>query len=385
VPDLTFRFIDLFSGAGGMAEGFRGASGDGVTFSSVYAVEVEKAFAASYEANFGHDVFAGPIERLKRTDLPTAEILIGGPPCQGFSPLGRMSGIRSNAGLNRLWRHYMKVVGWVQPLAFVVENVPEFLKSTEFEIAKKLLEKGRVRGDFVERPPYRISQGVLLATRFGIAQKRRRGFVIGIRADLDVEPTLPTGDYEIAPPLSDFIWKLRDCPLVYDFRNGSFSESHEARELHIGRQPTEKSIDRYKCIPPGGNRFDLIKKRRDLTPRCWLDKKSGSTDVFGRLEWDKPALTIRTEFFKPEKGRYLHPEFDRPITHWEAARIQTFPDTFKFCGSKTDIARQIGNAVPPKLAEAVARHLKTLLMAREVRARYQARSTSTSSSSTRGR
>jgi DNA (cytosine-5)-methyltransferase 1 len=82
----------------------------------------------------------------------------------------------------------------------------------------------------------------------------------------------------------------------------------------------------------------------------------------GRLEWDKPALTIRTEFFKPEKGRYLHPEQHRPITHWEAARIQTFPDDFKFCGSKIEIARQIGNAVPPKLAEAVARELKRVLL-----------------------
>ena len=169
------------------------------------------------------------------------------------------------------------------------------------------------------------------------------------------------GDPEARPKLKDFIWSLRTEPLVYEFQNGDLATPHEARELHLGRRPTAKSLERYRCIPPGGNRFDLVRARRDLAPKCWVAKKTGSTDVFGRLEWDKPALTIRTEFFKPEKGRYLHPDQHRPITHREAARIQTFPDDFKFCGSKTEIARQIGNAVPPKLAEAVARHLRELL------------------------
>jgi DNA (cytosine-5)-methyltransferase 1 len=117
-------------------------------------------------------------------------------------------------------------------------------------------------------------------------------------------------------------------------------------------------------VPPGGNRFDLPEK---LLPDCWRNKPTGTTDVMGRLEWDRPSLTIRTEFFKPEKGRYLHPQWDaddpsrrvnRPITHWEAARIQGFPDDFVWCGSKIEIARQIGNAVPVGLAAALAKHVK---------------------------
>ena len=114
------------------------------------------------------------------------------------------------------------------------------------------------------------------------------------------------------------------------------------------------SIERYKAVPEGGNRFDLARNRPDLLPNCWTNKPTGTTDVFGRLWWDRPSLTIRTEFFKPEKGRYLHPEAHRPITHREAARIQTFPDDFDFAGTKIEIARQIGNAVPPVLAEAIA-------------------------------
>jgi DNA (cytosine-5)-methyltransferase 1 len=114
-------------------------------------------------------------------------------------------------------------------------------------------------------------------------------------------------------------------------------------------------------LPPGGNRFDLQKNRPDITPKCWIRKKTGSTDIFGRLWWDRPSVTIRTEFFKPEKGRYLHPVQNRPITHREAARLMGFPDNFKFLGSKVEIAKQIGNAVPPPLAGCLAREIKNIL------------------------
>jgi DNA (cytosine-5)-methyltransferase 1 len=105
----------------------------------------------------------------------------------------------------------------------------------------------------------------------------------------------------------------------------------------------------------------LQKRAPELTPKCWIRKKSGGTDLFGRLWWDKPAVTMRTEFYKPEKGRYLHPEQNRPITHREAARFQSFPDTFIFSGSKIEIAKQIGNAVPPLLAARIADIVYVLL------------------------
>jgi DNA (cytosine-5)-methyltransferase 1 len=127
--------------------------------------------------------------------------------------------------------------------------------------------------------------------------------------------------------------------------------------LHFGRNPTSISLERYKTIPYGGNRFDLQRKREDITPECWIKKGSGGTDLFGRLWWEKPSVTIRTEFFKPEKGRYLHPKEHRPITHREAARLQSFPDSFEFKGSKIEIAKQIGNAVPPLMAHAIAKEV----------------------------
>ena len=132
-------------------------------------------------------------------------------------------------------------------------------------------------------------------------------------------------------------------------------------DLHFGRSPTELSKKRYRIVPEGGNRFDLQRLAPELTPNCWIKKTSGGTDLFGRLWWDRPSVTIRTEFFKPEKGRYLHPTSHRPITHREAARLMGFPDDFTFLGSKIEIARQIGNAVPPHLGGAVGQCVKELL------------------------
>jgi DNA (cytosine-5)-methyltransferase 1 len=129
---------------------------------------------------------------------------------------------------------------------------------------------------------------------------------------------------------------------------------YTAEELHITRRYEDISKKRFRSIPEGGNRFDLPDL---LKAPCWIKHTTGSGDVMGRLVWDRPSVTIRTEFFKPEKGRYLHPEEHRALTHHEAARLQGFPDTFDWCGPKLEIARQIGNAVPVPLAQALARHL----------------------------
>ena len=144
------------------------------------------------------------------------------------------------------------------------------------------------------------------------------------------------------------------------------SEDKPPLDLHFGRKPTDMSMERYKAVPVGGNRFDLQKNRPDITPDCWIRKKSGGTDLFGRLWWDRPSVTIRTEFFKPEKGRYLHPTANRPISHREAARLMSFPDDFVFVGSKIDIARQIGNAVPPVFASMLANFVENILASREI-------------------
>lgn len=165
---------------------------------------------------------------------------------------------------------------------------------------------------------------------------------------------------ETGPLDKDFVVRLRE----------SIPGPFRGQDLHVGRTPTELSLARYRAILPGQNRKALTEHDRvhadragfrRLSTDSWDRHVNGSGDVMGRLEWDKPSVTIRTEFFKPEKGRYLHPEAPRPLSHLEAARIQGFPDDFRWCGSKTQIARQIGNAVPVPLAKALAAHVHKAL------------------------
>jgi DNA (cytosine-5)-methyltransferase 1 len=133
---------------------------------------------------------------------------------------------------------------------------------------------------------------------------------------------------------------------------------YKASDLDFGRHYSDLSRRRFSEIPPGGNRFNLPD---ELKAPCWRKHSTGSYDVMGRLWWNRPSTTIRTEFWKPEKGRYLHPEEDRALSHHEAARLQGFDDSFSWCGSKIQIARQIGNAVPVQLAQGLADHIGSQL------------------------
>lgn len=335
-----FTMIDLFAGAGGLTLGFHQEG-----FDSEFAVELEPAAAKTYEANFGCYVYKGRIEDVEDDEFPSVDLVIGGPPCQGFSPLGRDRDDESRTAMNDLWKQFLRVVKLVRPKAFVIENVPEFLKSSQFQAFVQACRRN-------ELADYRIVHGVLSAVDYGVSQRRRRGFILASRVGIPEWPPAPTHgpDAEGHRPFTTVRDAIGDLPLEPDERN-----------LHMRRNPTAKSIARYRAVPEGGNRFDLAANAPELLPDCWRRKKSGTTDVFGRLWWDRPAFTIRTEFFKPEKGRYLHPKAHRPITHREAARLQTFPDDFVFEGSKIEIARQIGNAVPPLLARAVARCVREVL------------------------
>lgn len=330
--------IDVFSGAGGMTMGFSRSG-----FEPIFAVEQNRAAANSYESNFGCHIYKGKIEDVE--EFPQAEVLIGGPPCQGFSRLGRHRDDQIRSELNGLWKQYLRVLVGVYPLVFMIENVPEFLSSPQFEGFLEALREDNRLSDF------RVDYRVVNAADFGVPQRRRRGIVIGSRIGL---PSWPDATHGPKVPNGRGYMTVREAI-------GDLPEKPTGENLHFGRNVTEKSLQRYAAVPEGGNRFDLARNRPDLLPKCWQNKPTGTTDVFGRLWWDRPALTIRTEFFKPEKGRYLHPSLNRPITHREAARLQTFPDNFQFEGSKSEVARSIGNAVPPMLAEALANEIRQSL------------------------
>lgn len=358
--------IDLFAGCGGMTAGFVAEE-----YHPVLSVEFNLHAAATYAANFGeeHTVF-GDVKGVARKQIPRADVVIGGPPCQGFSNLGSKD---INDPRNQLWREYLRVVSAAKPKVFVIENVDRFMKSPEFQLLLAETENGSLNG-------YTLSYGHLNAADFGVAQRRIRTIVIGSRIG-PIELPTPTHARNPAAGSALLPWsgtktRIKGLPVrpsitslpasTTTFFGETVPGVFKGLDLHIGRNPTALSLQRYDHVPPGGGRFDVPEH---LLPRCWREKPTGTTDVMGRMQWDFPSHTIRTEFYKPEKGAYLHPQWDargrnrvnRPITHLEAARLQGFPEYFLWCGTKIEIARQIGNAVPVGLAQAIARHLRPFL------------------------
>jgi DNA (cytosine-5)-methyltransferase 1 len=357
--------IDLFAGCGGMTVGFA-AEG----FSSKLAVEWNEYAAATYAANFGENhTFCGDIADFRDHEIPNVDVVIGGPPCQGFSNLGSKD---VNDPRNQLWKEYIRFVQAAEPQIFVLENVARFRNTSEFQLLLNEAEQGLLKG-------YKLTHEVLLAADYGVAQRRPRTIVIGSRVGevRHPEPThakVPTGGLL---PWETVRSRIEDLPEIPDstampkstveFFGRTMPGIFKGMDLHFARNPRPLSLARYDHVPPGGGRFDLPDH---LLPRCWRDKATGTTDVMGRMRWDAPSLTIRTEFYKPEKGQYLHPQWDaddssrrvnRVITHYEASLLQDFPPDYQWVGSKTEIAKQIGNAVPPGLARAIAKHIGAFL------------------------
>lgn len=372
--------IDLFAGCGGMTVGF---SQEG--FDPILAVEWDRYAAATYAANFGENhVRAGDIADVRDDEIPTADLIIGGPPCQGFSNLGLK---RLDDPRNQLWREYMRFITKAKPQVFVIENVDRFSKSPEFEMLLAEVDHGILKN-------YELSYGVLNAADFGVAQRRRRTIVIGSRVG-KIDLPAPTHARQPAPGSDLLPWRtVRDriegLPArpdstqlpdsVTEFFGEAMPGVFKRLDIHFRRDPRPMSLERYAYVPPGGGRFDVP---TDLLPRCWREKATGTTDVMGRMRWDFPSHTIRTEFFKPEKGSYLHPQWvpgrqhpgddprwvkgdplqsvDRVVTHYEASLIQDFPEDYLWVGSKVAIAKQIGNAVPSGLARAIAREVRPFI------------------------
>ncbi len=317
--------IDLFAGCGGFSVGLKEAD-----FENLLAVEWDKSCCDTFRENISPRILQCAIEEVET--FPSCDLLVGGPPCQGFSNLGERV---PNDPRRQLWRHFLRAVRDAEPLIFIMENVPPLLKSAEYQ---------EIHGE-AESLGYTVDAKILNAADYGAPQLRKRAFVIGSRIGVPCFPEQTHRDPAQAPAFA-----TQDLPVWRTVRDviADLPRIPEGDPpWHIGRNPTQMSLERYRYIPPGGNRWDLPLR---LMPECWKKKTKGGTDLFGRLWWDRPSVTIRTEFYKPEKGRYLHPEENRPITHREAARLQGFEDWFVFRGKKIEVGIQIGNAVPPPLA-----------------------------------
>lgn len=357
-PSFRPRLIDLFAGAGGMTLGFTHRMGH--DFEVVWANDNDRAACDTYVANFGPHCVHGDIVDILESSaecIPQADVVIGGPPCQGFSLLNRN---RADDPRKHLWQPFLQVAERAGAVVFVMENVPQLLGSEEHESIVKM----------AEAMGFCVASGKLCAADYGVPQTRSRAIILGCKR-LDPKGVFPPRrtHYDGSKVRESQLENQRlfvPAPMPWETVRDAIGDlpppvgteiggSEPPMNLHFGRTPTDVSLRRYMAIPEQGmNRFDLQRLVPELTPPCWIRKKRGGTDLFGRMWWDRPSFTVRTEFFKPEKGRYLHPVQHRPMTHREAARLQSFPDDFVFRGKKIQIARQIGNAVPPRLAARIA-------------------------------
>jgi DNA (cytosine-5)-methyltransferase 1 len=346
---VKVQLIDLFAGCGGLSCGFRQAADSfGLIFETAAAIEMDHAASATYAANFGDHVFLGKIESwLQQPSIVTSDIMVGGPPCQGFSRLGKQD---PKDPRNKLWRSYIEAVSLVQPTFFVMENVPQFLSSSEYARLVDEVSSGNLKG-------YELQSFIISANHHGTAQRRKRAVVIGRLAGylpVEVEPAaheIPIRDawgmLPVRVPKSKTMPSRRAA-----FRDKTIAGPFSTMELHVQGPMSERMRTMVKAIPAGGNRHDLPD---ELQYECWRKGSYGGNDVMGRMSWNTPSVTVRTQFFKPDKGRYIHPSADRAITYAEAALLQGFPLDYIWYGSPAQIAKQIGNAVPVPLAATVAR------------------------------
>jgi DNA (cytosine-5)-methyltransferase 1 len=375
---LGLAVADLFCGAGGLSEGFRAAG-----YNAVYALDYDRDSCETYALNhpdtrveYENVLNLAPAALARR--IGDVDVIVGGPSCQGFSTHGRLNGWHDPRDeRNKLWRHIAHIVREVRPKAFLLENVPGLAYYKRNQLGQTIIRR-------FERLGYQVHCEILLAANYGVPQLRRRMFVIGVREDYDFEFPAPThfGGWRRDTlekwererqsrglPVQLTCWDaLGDLPrlssgLGWDRRayenNGSLAPyaaamrrgSSDLRDHEVG-----PLWDRYasliRHVPRGGT-------WRDIPPHLLPDRYRGmrrtdSTNLLGRLDPNRPAYTITTQYGNVTGGCFIHPFEDRALSVREGARLQSFPDRYQFVGSLKSRCRLIGNAVPPLLAQHLA-------------------------------
>ncbi|MBI2425799.1 MAG: DNA cytosine methyltransferase [Candidatus Hydrogenedentes bacterium] len=364
--------IDLFCGAGGFSQGFRQQG-----FSVLAANDIDPCAAQTYRLSHPETLFIqGPIETVKPKLLMEAlnfapgdlDCLIGGPPCQAYSVYNHQRGFHDER--SGLFREYLRLVEGLQPKSVVIENVTGILSAGEGraveEIHKRLSKLG-----------YQVNQDTLKAEEFGVPQERRRVFFVGTRSDsAPFEFPYPTHGPGRLPfvTVSDAILDLPHLEIlegdeIADYGCAPFSPYQQllrkkSKTLfnHVAPGLAPINIERLQHIPQGGSWRDIpiellpagMKKAR----RCDHTKR------YGRLHPNGLACTILTKC-DLHWGAFIHPTQQRTLTVREAARFQSFPDNIRILGSRIEQFKQVGNAVPPLLAEAIAGALRKHLLSLE--------------------
>lgn len=311
--------IDIFSGAGlfGLAFALEG-------FQLEASYEKWPVAVATHRRNLPGPSHVADLSSYAPSG--SAAVLIAGPPCQGFSSIGRR---QSDDPRNSLCLVVPRWAAHCNPAVVIVENVPQFLSSRPWEAMNCEMEELGFSGEAF----------VLNARDFGVPQNRSRSFSIyskGAYSDWRFDPAAP-------------------CTVAESL--GGLAASPSSENEHFTMRVTPTQLARIVRVPTGGDIRDIAKSAPKLVPPSWFRTKGKIVDIWGRLSPDGVSNAIRTGFHHPSRGRYLHPTEHRPITFREAARLQTVPDWFAFEGVGEQISRQIGNGVPILLGRAVAREV----------------------------
>lgn len=337
------QVIDFFSGCGGMSLGFAAVGRALGTYRVLGGCDIVDDALQTYSENIGApgikqdvtELVEDPValdrflNKLDGYDKRQPLVVIGCAPCQGFTS-HRKKRWHLQDQRNTLVGAFATVATQLKPDCIVMENVPEMLSTKYWEH----FEEAR---DTFEKAGYVVKQQIYSAASFGVSQERFRAIVIACKKNF----RLPRPPFEVEQyaTVADAIGDLKKVPAGVADPDDPY---------HVSANHRQSTIDVIKAIPKNGG-----SRPRGVGPKC-LDKIKGFSDVYGRLSWDKPAITITGYARNPASGRYVHPEQDRGLTIREAARLQSFPDNFKFAGSFDSIFKQIGEAVPPRMATLIA-------------------------------
>lgn len=334
--------IDLFSGAGGLSLGLRNAG-----FLVKAAVEFDQYAAQTYRANLGDHLLETDIRGLAADDLldlagiapGECDLLAGGPPCQGFSVQRRGDDTDHR---NDMVLEFARFIEEVRPKMFLMENVSGLTSNRGKPYLTEFLRRVADLG-------YLAHIDKLDAIDYGVPQFRKRVILVGQRQCTDGRPFR----FPLATHSPDSYLSVRDAiewlppPPADGSPHPKFA--NHARETRISKL----NLERLSHIPPGGGREHLPVH---LQLPCHVNNPlHRHVEVYGRLHWDKPSGTITARFDSFTRGRFAHPMENRSLTVREGARLQTFPDSFVFIGNREETAKQVGNAVPVKLASALGR------------------------------
>lgn len=351
----TIKAIDLFSGSGGTTQGLKKAG-----IQVIAAVEIDEVASKTYRYNNPDvELFVNDIRNIKGTDFDAlykknedSIILVACPPCQGFSSIrrGGEDDIR-----NELVFEYLRLIKEIKPNFLLMENV-----------SGMTTKKGRVifdefKSEILEN--YQINYDILNAADYGVPQTRKRLVLHGVRKDifekLDLESvSLPKKTHSKSG--NDELLPWRNASVILDLPPINAGESYSGnKEIynHVANGLSEINIQRIRVIREGGGSRNALPD--ELVLKCHRDKK-GHSDVYGILDIEKPSVTITGGCMTFSKGRYGHPFQDRALSAREAARLQSFDDNYIFFGSRTQLAKQIGNAVPVELAKASGKYFLNL-------------------------